>query len=60
MIKRIKQLFGGKKKRHKPVSFFDMPSADRKKIMKKVLRGANEDQRKIICEYENKYREGTL
>lgn len=33
-------------------SFFNLPLKDKKRILKSVVRGANEDQRKVMREYE--------
>lgn len=32
--------------------FFSLPSKEKKKILKSVVRGANEDQKKVMLEYQ--------
>lgn len=33
-------------------SFFDLPLKEKKRILKSIVRGANEDQREVMRQYE--------
>lgn len=54
MLKKIMLKIAGKKTTGE-VGFFDLSSREQKKIIKEAARNANQDQRKLLDEYERKF-----
>ena len=46
-------MFGIKKKK-RSANFFDLPAREQVKIIRKATRGANQEQRELVKEYEQK------
>ena len=45
-----------KKKVNKKLDFFELPAHEQKKFMKKVVIGANKDQKDLVKRYEQKHK----
>jgi TRAP-type C4-dicarboxylate transport system substrate-binding protein len=46
-------MFGIKQKKY-GANFFDLPAREQVKIIRKATRGANQEQRELVKEYERK------
>ena len=59
MLNTIKKIFkiDSKKKKVKSSNFFDLPSEQQKKIIKKAVREANKDQLDLSERYDKEYRD---
>ncbi len=55
MLKTLIKTFKQKKAPNKKFDFFALSSAEKKKIMTKATRKANESQMKIVKEYEKRF-----
>ncbi|KKP97775.1 MAG: hypothetical protein US25_C0049G0003 [Candidatus Moranbacteria bacterium GW2011_GWE1_36_7] len=45
-----------KKKIDKKLDFFELPSGEQKKLIKRAVNGANKDQMELVKRYEKKYK----
>lgn len=55
VLDKIKTIMTPKKAKKEDISFFDLSSREKAKIIKTVTRKANEDQKRLVEKFNKKY-----